>query len=905
MLGEVSAFRDGSEVDLGPPRQRCVLAALAVDAGRVVPADRLIERVWGAGIPRRGRATLHSHISRLRHTGVEIVLRSGGYVLVVEQVDLHRFRDLCARARGDVREVALLTEAVALWRGEPLTGLSGDWAEAERYRLTQELRVAEHDLVDARLRAGEGEALVAELSARAARYPLDERVAGQYLLALHRAGRSADALAHYRCFRDRLVEDQGTDPGAALRDLHRRILAADSDLSGGGVAEPVVVPRQLPAAPPHFAGRDADLAALTAALDAAEQGRMVVISAVGGAGGIGKTWLAVHWAHRQLDRFPDGQLFVDLRGFSPDDKPMESAVAVRGFLDALGVDPGRIPVDPQAQAALLRSLVAGKRMLIMLDNAADAEQVVPLLPGGDSCAVVVTSRRTLTGLITRHGAQHLPLDTLSEPEARALLTRRLGAARVEAEPDAVAELVELCGGFPLALGIIAGRAHVHPRLPLAELAADLRGTGVEPWSDDDPATDLATVLSWSYRSLTARQQTAFGLLGIAPGPDIGLPAAASLTGLSPADAARVLRELQEASLLGRDADGRYSMHDLIRRYATDTAQQLSDDVREAALRRVVGFYAYTAHTANRHLDPHRPTPRSGPPEPDHPHPIPDLPAALAWFDRERLCLRAAQHTAAAQEWHQTVWQLAWATMTFHLRRGHHRDMLATWQVGLVAAEHLHDPATHALSLRQIGGAYTLLGRHDEAIMHMQQSLALAEQHNDHTNQAHTHRALGRLWERRGDDRRALRHATRALSIYRTLGNPVLHAWALNEVGWSHARLGDHDQGRDDCQAALTLFRLHHDTNGEAATLDSLGYIDHHTGRHEQAIRHYRQALTLYRGLGHAYEVANTLYGLGHPYAAIGRREEAQAVWREALELYRAHQRDEDAAKVERLLDGAR
>ncbi|WP_328593116.1 AfsR/SARP family transcriptional regulator [Lentzea tibetensis] len=336
LLGEVTAHVDGRAVDLGPTRQRCVLAALAVDAGRVVPAERLVERVWGTDTPRRGRATLHSHISRLRRAlpvadGVQIVLRSGGYALLVERadhaVDLHRFEDLCARARGadDAHAVALLTEAVALWRGEPLTGLSGQWAEAERDRLRQELLAAEYNLVDARLHAGHGQQLVAELSARAARYPLDERVAGQYLLALYRAGRSADALEHYQQLRERLVEELGADPGAPLQELHRRILAADSTLStlpGATVVEPAVVPRQLPAAPPHFTGRDTDLAALTATLDAAEQNRMVVISAIAGAGGVGKTWLAVHWAHRHRDQFPDGQLFVDLRGFSPDSEPM-------------------------------------------------------------------------------------------------------------------------------------------------------------------------------------------------------------------------------------------------------------------------------------------------------------------------------------------------------------------------------------------------------------------------------------------------------------------------------------------------------------------------------------------------------------------------------------------------------
>jgi tetratricopeptide (TPR) repeat protein len=518
--------------------------------------------------------------------------------------------------------------------------------------------------------------------------------------------------------------------------------------------------------------------------------------------------------------------------------------------------------------------------------------------------VVVTSRRTLTGLITRHGAHHLNLDTLDQDEARALLTRRLGTARVEAEPHAVAELVGLCSGLPLALGIIAGRAHAYPRVPLAEFAADLRDLGLGALEDDDPATSLSTVLSWSYRTLTIKQQVVFGLLGIAPGPDIALPAAASLTGLSSAQTVTVLRGLEEASLLRRDAHGRYAMHDLIRRYSNDTAQlQLPESVRIAALRRVGDFYLHTAHAADRLLEPHRPTRRLDPPEPGcHPHPLPDSPAARAWFDTEYACLLAAQHTAVIHGWYQVVWQLAWALTTFHLRRGHRRGQLAVWQAALAAAEHLHDPAASTLAHRYVGSAHAYLGQHDEAIEHLHQSLALAEHHHDHTNQAHAHRVLAQAWGQRGDDRRALQHATRALDIYRTLGNPVWEAHVLNEVGWYAARLGDHHHAREHCRAALTLFRHHSDADGEAAALDSLGYIEHHTGNHDQAVRHYQQSLALVRDLGATFQVATALDGLGHAHAAAGRHGQARTAWREALQLYRDQGREEAAARLRRELD---
>ncbi|GAA1356588.1 BTAD domain-containing putative transcriptional regulator [Catellatospora bangladeshensis] len=952
LLGEVTARVDGRAVDLGPARQRCILAALALDAGRVVPRDRLVERVWGGQAPRRARGTLHSYISRLRRVlapcgGVAIVRRSGGYVLTADTgepvVDLHLFRALCARARAgdDAGAARLLTEALELWRGEALTGVAGEWAEAERDRLGRERLAAQHDLVDARLRLGQGEDLVVELAQRAAEHPLDERVAGQHMLALHQAGRVADALERYRQVRARLVDELGVDPGAALQDLHRRVLTADPALGptpagaargspppagpqsedplpdgpapggpvlGGpapGSPAPVptppepVVPRQLPAPSAPFVGRRTELDRLDATVGTSGT---VVISAIAGAGGIGKTWLALHWAHRNADRFPDGQLFVDLRGFSPDGRPMDPSAAVRGFLDALGADPGRIPVDPHAQAALFRSLVTGKRMLFVLDNAADTAQVTPLLPGGESCAVVVTSRNRLPGLITGHAAHHLPLDVLTDAEARALLTDRLGGARVAAEPAAVDELIGLCGGFPLALSIVAGHAHTRPDLSLAALAAELRDLGLDALDDDDPTASLPAVLSWSHHALTPVQATTFALLATAPGADIGLHAAASLAGLPLNETRAVLRGLERASLVGQDARGRYRMHDLIRRYAADTARCLADQVRESALRRVVDSYLHTAHAGERLLDPHHQPADLDPPEPGaHLRPLPSAPAALVWFDAEHANLLAAQRAATAHRRHRIAWQFAWALTTFHTRRGHRDDQLAVWRAALEAAEHLPDPAHRVHARRLFGLAHADLGCHEVAIGHLHRALALAEHHHDRTQQAHTHQALARAWERREDHRRALEHATRALHFFRTLDQPVWEADALNQVGWYAALLGDHDTARRHCRAALALQRHHRNPNGEAATLDSLGYIDHHTAHHDRAVLHYRQALDLYRRLGHTYQAANTLEDLGHPYAALGRRRQAREVWLEALELYRQQGRDEAADRVLRQL----
>ncbi|NBH06100.1 tetratricopeptide repeat protein [Amycolatopsis sp. SID8362] len=913
LLGAVFALADDAVVDLGPARQRCVLAALAVDANQVVSVDRLIQRVWGERPPLRARQTLVTYVSKLRQAllpgTATIVRRSGGYVLTVtpSAVDLQRFHDLRARALAEVDQQAAvcLREALGLWRGDALTGLDGEWAEAERARLHRERLDAESDLADVVLRLGHGEDLVADLAARAAEHPLDERVAAQHLLALHRAGRTADALAGYRGIRERLVAELGTEPGPPLQDLHRQILAADPALSGGPagtVVRPVAVPRQLPAPPVPFVGRREELDRLDVALRDAPDTAMT-ISVIAGAGGMGKTWLALNWAHRHAGRFPDGQLFVDLRGFSPDREPMDPSVAVRGFLDALGVEPGRMPADPHAQAGLFRSLLAGTRILLLLDNAADADQIIPLLPGSPGCTVIVTSRNQLPALLIGHGAHHERLDVLSDDQARAVLADRLGADRIAAEAAATDELIELCGGFPLALSVISAHARTRPGLALGALAAELRDWDLGVLDDGDPGASLPAVLSWSYRALTPRQATVFSLLGIAPGSDIGPAAAASLAGLSPEQTRTVIRDLERASLISQDSRGRVRMHDLVRRYAADTAARLPADVRDSALRRVVHFYLHTAHAGDRVLDPHRPPIRLDPPgSATTPQPLPDTGAAFSWFDAEHANLLAAQRTAAGHGWHVAVWQLAWALTTFQNRRGHGRDQLTATQAGLTAGQHLGTPTVRTLTHRLVGMAYATDGRFDEAIGHLNQALDLAEGHEDHLNQARNHRALAWTWRRMGDNQKALDHATRALQVHRFLDNPVEEALSRCLTAWYTALAGDHERAAEHCDVGLAQCRRCGIREGEAAILDTMGYLGLQTGRHEQAIRAYEAAIALYRDIGDVCHLADALDQVGHPHALLGHNGRAREVWREALELYREQGRDADAERVQRLID---
>jgi tetratricopeptide (TPR) repeat protein len=684
------------------------------------------------------------------------------------------------------------------------------------------------------------------------------------------------------------------------------VIAGGVHVHVGGVPQKAHVPQQLPLVSGVFVGRDREMTALNRALDdsVAGQGGAVMVTALAGAGGIGKTALALHWARHHLDRFPDGQLFVDLLGFSADGQPMPTGAAVRGFLDAFGVDLARIPADPHAQVARYRSLVAGKRMLVVLDNAASTSQVMPLLPGSSTCMVIVTSRNHLTGLIAAQGARHVLVDALADVEARALLSTRLGANRVNAEPIAVDKLVTACGGFPLPLSLVAGRVLVDPQLTLTTLAAELRDATPGAMTSDDPTASLPAVLSWSYQALTPVQAQLIGLLATAPGPDISLSAAASLTGLSSTQTRTVLRTLEQSSLLLHDAPNRWRLHDLIRQYSADRARHdQPKDTRELAMRRLLDFYTYTAVSCDRLIAPSSTLSEIGSATPDcvpeEPH---DISTALSWFDAEHRCLLAAQKLALKLRWHTTTWRLAWALTKFHWQRGHLHDDVATWQSGLSAAEALSNPSLQLLAHRRLGDACARVGQHNEAREHLQQALTLAEEAGDLSEQAHTHRILARAWSSRGDGARALHHAAQALELCRSLGNPIWEARALNQAGWYAALQRNFAQARDNCESALTLYRSCPGTQyGEANTLDSLGYIAHHTGRHNEAVDYYRRSIRLFQNIGHTYLEADVLERLGQCCISIGQRKQADTAWRQALELFRAQGRLADAERVQRQL----
>jgi DNA-binding SARP family transcriptional activator/tetratricopeptide (TPR) repeat protein len=860
ILGDIEVLVDGQVVAAGHARQRGVLAVLLVDVNHVVPTGQLVERVWGLGrTPANPVGAVQTYVSLLRRAladaaDVTITRQAPGYKVVVDaqSVDLHRFRSLLAEASAtsdDERAAVLMQQALGLWRGEPVAELDTPWINDIRQALALERHAARLDLADLQLRGGQHARMLADLSAQAAEHPLDERVAGQLMLALYHSGRQADALEHYQRIQRRLAEDLGVDPGSALRLLHSRILAVDPapTVSAPGMAARPVVPRQLPAEPPTFIGRARELALLDTALDEeSESSRPMVVSVIGGMGGVGKSWLALRWAHRHLDRFPDGQMWADLRGFDPSGQPTPPAMALRGFLDALGVHPAAVPTDLDAQAGLYRSLTTGRRMLIVLDNARDSAQVVPLLPGGAGCTVLVTSRHRLAELVTTHGARTLDLSVLPQSDARQLLTARLGRQRVATEPAAAAELLAYCAGLPLALSITAAHASAHPDLTLAALAAELRDHAhrLDALDAGEPRANLRAVLSWSHRTLSSGAARAFGLLGIAPGPDIALNAATCLLALPAAQTRTLLRELQRTRLLQQHAPDRYRMHELVRLYAVEQGR---DDYtpadRQAALRRVVGFYLDSAHAGCRQLAPDRPSPLAHTSAPGMvTQRLPDAASALAWLDAEHACLLAAQQAAHAHGWDTEVWHLAWTLDPYHRGRGHMRDGAATWQLALAAARRLGDPVVQSWTHEHLGDACAFLGMTAEALEHLHEALALAEHAGDVTSRGRIHLFLANALEQHGDDVLALEHAHHALRAFEALGDTLWQAKALNVAGWFQARLGRYDQARVTCEAALALLRRHpvdERQNAEAGTLDSLGYIAHHLGEYDRALDYLR------------------------------------------------------------------
>ena len=648
-----------------------------------------------------------------------------------------------------------------------------------------------------------------------------------------------------------------------------------------GTAGPApAIPAQLPMDAYGFTGRLAQLDALDAVVAAAdEQPTALLISAIGGTAGIGKTALAVHWAHRVADRFPDGQLYVNMRAFAPTGVPVAPHEAVRGFLEALGVPPSRIPAGPDAQVALYRSQLAAKRVLVVLDNALDAEQVRPLLPGAPGCAVVVTSRNQLTSLVAAEGAHPVSLDVLAPGEARQLFIRRIGPVRVAAEPEAVDALAAACCGLPLALTIVAARAVIQPGRSLATLAAELADTrdGLDGLSAGDATTDVRAVFSWSYRAVTPAAARLFRLLGLHRAADIGVDAAAGLAGLVPAEARPLLAELARAHLVSEHTPGRFTFHDLLRAYAGELARHTDpDEGRRAAVQRLLDHYVHRAGAAARQLEPGLDS--GGGVEPG------GRDTALAWFATEHAALLAAvdQATASGRDAH-TV-QLAQSLYSFLEQRGHWHDLVRVQSAAIEAAHRLGEPATESRAYRNLASADIRLGRFDEARGHLREAIDLAARAGDVGAQASAHYSLAYLWDQQRDFRAALRENEQAMALYQAAGHRRGQARALAAVGWYHVQFGEHRAALATCQQAIPLFEEIEDRLGLAGNLDTIGLAHRNLGEYTEALTSYRRAIEISRSLGNRYYEGVQLADLGDTHLALGDRDAAREAWSAGLAI---------------------
>jgi len=614
-----------------------------------------------------------------------------------------------------------------------------------------------------------------------------------------------------------------------------------------------------------------------------------VISAIGGTAGVGKTALALHWAHQVAHRFADGQLHVDLRGFDPSGIPATPAEAIRGFLGPLGVSSDAMPAAPDAQATLYRGLLAARKMLIVLDNARDEQQVRPLLAAGPGSLVVVTSRNQLTGLAATDGARLLPLDVLPAAEAMRLLAARIGADRAAAEPEAIAEIAALCAFLPLALAVAAAHAAARPGFPLSALAAELRDTAsrLDALDSGDPAASVRSVFSWSYRQLTPEAARMFRLLGLHQGSDISVPAAASLAALSEPAARQLLRELARDCLITEHAPGRYACHDLLRAYAAAQARDADTEPdRAAAVTRLLDHYLHTGYAAARLIyewrDPVILTPISLGAAAES---FDGYQQAMTWFETEHDVLSAATAHGAGSGLNRHAWQLSWVLSTYLDRCGQWYERAAILDTGLAAATRIGDVAGQAVCCRLLAKAHVWAGEHDQAEDCARRSVELYRQLGDRVGEAKTRTVLAVIAERQGRYSDAIDHSKQALDLFQAAGHAVGVAEELNNIGWEYALLGDYQQARTFCQQALTLSAElgHRLTEGDA--WDSLGYAEHHLGNFSEAAACYQRALAVMRELGDRWGEAASLTRLGDTRHAAGEPSQARQAWQQALAIF--------------------
>ncbi|MFD3550063.1 BTAD domain-containing putative transcriptional regulator [Streptomyces sp. NPDC058655] len=865
VLGPIRAWRGGEALPSGTPQQRALLAALLLRDGRTATAPELIDAIWGEDPPQQALATIRTYASRLRKVldpGL-LVTESGGYAIRLRSaatLDLGVARSLAAEAEAartaGERALArtLLGRALDLWDGEPLAGVPGPHAETERTRLAEwRLQLLETRL-DLDLEVGHHAEAVSELTALTAAHPLRERLRELLMLALYRSGRQAEALAVYADTRRLLADELGVDPRPELSALQQRILNADADLARAEDPVPAaaavqVRPAQLPATVADFTGRSSFVDELGTILSgSAEGGHVMAVSALAGIGGVGKTTLAVHVAHAARPHFPDGQLYVDLQGTEA--RPAEPEAVLGSFLRALGTPDTAIPDSPAERAALYRSALDGRRVLVLLDNARDAAQVRPLLPGTAGCAALVTSRVRMAGLA---GAHLVDLDVMSPEEALQLFTRIVGSERVGAERQAALDVVGACGFLPLAIRIAASRLAARRTWTVSVLAAKLADERRR--LDELQAGDLAVKATFElgYGQLEPAQQRAFRLLGLADGPDISLSAAAAVLDRPEHDTEDLLEALVDCSLLESAAPGRYRFHDLVRLYARACAERDEQPPggREAALDRLLDFYLATASGVYA-LE------RPGDRLPAHlsatRHPglvFTDPRAALDWLYAEADPLLACVRQGAVRQDRdgtrvlRRAVDLLWAAKDLAESGANSKQYES-------AAMALRDAGSAAADPRSEGRARTTLTM--------------------------VHLFTGRFTEADGE-------ARRAMALAREAADPLPSCWAPNDRGIIALYQGRHADGERYLLEAIENFRADGNNIGEASALCNLSRIHVELGRLDSAIDLARQGIAIYDRMGLTLRLANGRYALGIALTQAGRLGEALAQLAEALSLF--------------------
>jgi DNA-binding SARP family transcriptional activator/tetratricopeptide (TPR) repeat protein len=910
ILGPVAGSRGGAAVALGPTRLRAVLTLLVLYADAGLSRADIVGALWAGDPPATAATMVHGYITRIRvllghgrvcaatprpkqalsWDGARYRLAPGA--VESDLTEFARLADLAgqAAASGDAaRACQRYEESVRLWRAEPVADieiLQGHPAVIELGQRRTSLIVDYAATAEA---ADLHEQVLGHLQALAGRAPLDERVHARLMIALAATGQQAAALGIYQNMRRRLDDELGILPGRELAEAHLRVLhqqAAPAPAPRPAPTRPPV-PRQLPVAPRHFAGRAREMQALSRLLGppGGDPPGVVVIAAIGGTAGIGKTALAVHWAHQIADRFPDGQLYINLRGFDPSGKPVNRGDAIRRLLDALQVPAHQVPSDADAQQDLYRSEIARRRMLIVLDNAANVDQVRPLLPGAPGCLILVTSRHQLAGLVAVEGAYPVTLDLLSPAEASELLAQRLGPERLAAEPGVATELTGLCARLPLALSIVAARAAMEPGLPMSALAGQLRSaSGRLDALDAGDVSSARAVFSWSYQGLGEPAARMFRLLSLHPGPDITAAAAASLADVQPSQAREVLGELTHASLVAEHVPGRFACHDLLRAYAVErAAAEEYEPARRAAIQRMLDHYVLTANAAVVLLDPHLDRITLAPSESAvRPEELAGYEQAMAWFEAEHHVLLAVLGQAVSAGFDTHAWQIPLTMATFLDRRGYPHDYAATQRIALAAACRLADRAAQAQAHRNLGNVSVRLGAHQEARSQYGQALELYRQLGDQAGEGRAHICLGLICMEQDQYRESLSHSERALALYRSAGLGTGQARALNNIGWCYTQLGDCEQGIARCEQALTLAQEAGDQHGQAITWDSLGYAHHHLGHYSEAIACYQRSLSILEAEGDRFRQTSILTHIGDTHHADGRWQAARQAWRQAL-----------------------